>query len=65
MEEPEKGQALREARRERGLSLEEAERATKAKGNFQHIVVVDRSGTVRIISARGLVKSLVRSWEGR
>lgn len=41
-----------------GWSLSQATEAM-AKGGFQHIVVVDRSGPVGIISMLGLVKSLV------
>lgn len=43
-----------------GWSLSQATEAM-AKGGFQHIVVVDRSGTVGIISMLGLVRSLVGS----
>jgi CBS domain-containing protein len=43
-----------------GWSLSQATEAM-AKGGFQHIVVVDQSGTVGIISMLGLVKCIVGS----
>jgi len=45
-------------------SLSQAAEAM-VKGGFQHIVVVDGSGIVGIISMRSLVRGLVRNWSGR